>query len=135
MKPLRATIVIDASAYTVWSLLSEFRHWPSWGPTVRAVQADTAVVEPGVSGRVQTSILVWLPFEIETVRVGEYWDWRVLGVFATGHGVERIDTSSTRVVFSTPWWFAPYLAVLHLGLRRLRTVAERSEHGTGQNDE
>ena len=111
---------------TVWPLLAEFRWWPSWGPTVRAVDADAASVAPGVRGRVQTPLRLWLPFEITRVEPERSWDWTVAGIRATGHQVTAVDPGRTLVDFTVSGWLAPYAVVLHAGLRRLKRLAETS---------
>ena len=124
MKRVRASIEIEARASEVWSLLAEFRNRPTWGPTVRAVRADSTAVAAGVRGQVQTPVGLWLPFEITTVRNHEYWDWKVAGLAATGHQIAPLGESLTQVDFIVSGWFAPYLVVLNAGLRRLKLAAE-----------
>jgi len=126
MTPSRSEveIEIEAPANRVWSLLTEFPHWPEWGPTVRAVESDVGAVAPGVTGRVQTVIGPWLRFEIEGFEPGHYWDWSVGGIRATGHRVTPLSGDRTRVVFSVPRLFLPYRWVLARGLRRLKEIAE-----------
>lgn len=126
MTPVRARIEIDAPAAAVWTLIAEFVHWPEWGPSVRAVEAGTGSVEPGVSGRVRTPLGIWLPFTIETVEPGRSWDWRVAGIRATGHRVEPLDSARCAVEFSAPRLAAPYVWVLRRGLRSLKELAERA---------
>lgn len=121
---MQTSIDIAANASTVWPLLAEFRHWPAWGPSVRAVEADVASVAPGVRGRVQTAIGLWLPFEIERCEDERFWDWRVAGVRATGHRLLPLDGQRSRVEFSVPTLFFPYALVLDRGLRRLAALAE-----------
>ena len=121
---MRASIEIEARASEVWSLLAEFRYWPTWGPTVRAVRVDRAAVAAGVRGQVQTPVGLWLPFEITAVEPGKYWDWKVAGLAATEHSLKAIDESLTLVEFTVSGWFAPYVVVLNAGLRRLKLAAE-----------
>ncbi len=125
MRRLHASIDIAAPASDVWPLLTHFEHWPVWGPTVRNVTSEADRVAPGVTGRVRTIVGLWLPFEITSVIDGYSWDWRVARIDATGHRLHRLDASASRVVFSVPWMFAPYLAILRLGLTRLKRLAER----------
>ena len=126
MRPVRASIEIAAPVGTVWPLLAEFRWWPRWGPTVRAVVADADSVAPGVRGRVRTPLGAWLPFEITSVEPGRSWHWTVAGVRATGHHLTAVDSGRTRADFTVSGWFAPYVLVLHAGLRRLKRLAETS---------
>lgn len=125
VKHVRTSIDVDAPAPAVWRLLAEFAHWPAWGPTIRAVDAAADEVAPGVTGRVQTVVGGWLPFEITDVDPGRSWTWRVVGVPATGHAIEPLGGGRSRVEFSVPWPAAPYVVVLRSGLRRLRSVAEQ----------
>jgi uncharacterized protein YndB with AHSA1/START domain len=121
--PIRSSIDIDAPARDVWPYLAEFRHWPAWGPTVSAVEADADEVAPGVTGRVRTPVGVWLPFTITDVVPGRAWDWRVGGVPATGHVLTETGEATCRVEFTAPSVAAPYLPVLRAGLRRLDAIA------------
>lgn len=124
MKPARASIEIAAPVNTVWPLLAEFRWWPSWGPTVRAVSAEATSVAPGARGRIQTPIGIWVPFEITNVEPERSWNWTVAGIRATGHHVTAVGSNRTRVDFTVSGWFAPYAVILHAGLRRLKELAE-----------
>jgi hypothetical protein len=91
---------------------------------VRSVDADGPEVRTGVTGRVQTPIGLWLPFEITDVAPGRSWDWRVAGVGATGHRLVVTGPNACRVEFTVPAWGAPYTLVLRSGLRRLKSLAE-----------
>jgi uncharacterized protein YndB with AHSA1/START domain len=126
MRPVRASIEIAAPVNTVWPLLAEFRWWPSWGPTVRAVVADATSVAPGTRGRIQTPIGMWVPFEITNVEPERSWNWTVAGIRATGHHVTALDPGRTRVDFTVSGWLAPYAVVLNAGLRNLKRLAEMS---------
>ena len=57
---------------------------------VQAMKPGSVIVDlaaerigPGTTGRVQTAIGVWLPFEITRFEPQSYWDWNVAGVGAT----------------------------------------------------
>jgi hypothetical protein len=123
VKPVASEIEIEATADRVWSLLTEFRHWPAWGPSVRAVDSEAEAVGPGVKGRVQTPFGLWLPFEIQGYESQRYWDWSVAGVRATGHRVTPLSDVRTRVAFTAPRLFMPYKFVLARGLSRLQAIA------------
>lgn len=124
MRHVAASLTVAASPARVWRLLADFDAWPRWGPTVAAVESEAPSVASGVTGRVRTSLGLWLRFEISTCVPGREWSWRVAGVPATGHRIEPIDEDRVRVVFTVPWLAAPYLSVLWLGLHRLRRLAE-----------
>ena len=124
MRRIRTAIDVAAPVDEVWPLLAEFRHWPEWGPTVRAVAAPTAAVAPGVRGRVLTPVRLWLPFEITEVEPLRSWDWRVAGVPATSHRITATAPSRCRVEFAVSALLAPYVLVLRRGLIELRRLAE-----------
>lgn len=124
MSPARSEIDIRAPADRVWRLLTEFRSWPGWGPSVRDVESDAEAVAPGVTGRVHTALGVWLPFAIDDFEEGRYWDWSVAGLRATGHRVSPLSAHRTRVVFTVSRRYLPYVPVLAWGLRRLKRIAE-----------
>ena len=121
--PIRTSISIAAPVDAVWPYLAEFRHWPTWGPTVAAVDVDADEVATGVSGRVRTPVGLWLPFTITDVDPGRSWAWRVAGVAATGHTVTETSPSTCEVAFTAPSWAVAYRPVLRAGLRRLATLA------------
>jgi uncharacterized protein YndB with AHSA1/START domain len=124
MKHLHASVEIGAPTPHVWALLTEFRHWSRWGPSIRAVESDAESVAVGVRGRIQTVIGGWLPFEITAVEQERRWDWTVAGLPATRHFVVALSPSRTRAEISVSWLLAPYVAVLHVGLRRIKAMAE-----------
>lgn len=114
--------VVAAPPEVVWSLIAGTRHWPAWGPSVRAVEPADAPVTPGAVGRVRTAAGPWLGYRITTVEPGRSWSWTVGGVVATGHRVEP-HPAGCRVTFSVPWWATPYLAVCAVALRRIERLA------------
>ena len=115
---------IAAPGDRVWSLLTEFEHWPSWGVSIRRVESAADRVATGVDGRVQTVAGFWLPFTIEDVTPGQFWTWEVAGIGATGHRLTPLGDGDCRAEFTAPWPAAPYLAVLRISLHRLKTLAE-----------
>jgi hypothetical protein len=133
MTPAASEIEIEATVDRVWSLLTEFRYWPAWGPSVRAVDSEAEAVALGVKGRVQTPFGLWLPFEIEDFESQRYWDWSVGGLRATGHRVTPLSDARSKVVFTAPRLFIPYKLVLARGLRRLKSIAE-SKKKNGADD-
>lgn len=106
-----------------WAALAEYRHWPSWGPSITAVEPTVGDVSPGDRGRVRTPVGGWLPFTIDEVEPGRRWTWTVAGVPATGHRVEPLGATRARVVIEVPWWAAPYAMVCRVALGRLADVA------------
>ncbi len=93
--------------------LIDTREWPIRGPSVRAVETPADLIGPGMRGRIQTPVGLWLPFQITRWEPEHVWAWRVAGIDATGHRVEPLGPSRCRVTFEIPRW-APLLS---LGLR------------------
>jgi uncharacterized protein YndB with AHSA1/START domain len=121
---------LDAAPERAWELLSNTARWPDWGPSVVAVEPAAARVEPGLRGRVRTIAGFSLPFEITAVEAGRSWRWRVAGIAATGHRVERLGPDRCRVVFEVPRWAAPYAIVCRVALRRMaRALSPGTEQG------
>jgi len=119
----QTSLELPASAASAWRLLTDTEAWPRWGPSVRAVDAPARFIGPGLRGRVQTTVGLWLPFEITRWEDGRAWHWRVGGVPATGHLVEPLGHGRCRVTFTVPVWAPLYLPVCRLALQRLRALA------------
>ena len=126
MKELGTAIEIAAPVPIVWDLLTEFDHWPAWGTSIRRVESASRRVAPGVTGRAQTILGFWVPFEITDVVANDSWHWRVAGVPATGHFVSPIGPDRCRVQFTVAWALAPYLVAMRMSLGRLKRMAEQS---------
>lgn len=124
MRRLAAEAEIGAPAEHVWELISRFEHWPRWGPSVSAVESNSASVAEGVTGRVKTVVGPWLTFRITTVDPGRSWSWSVAGIAATDHEVEALGPDRSILRMTVPWVAGPYLAVLRLAVERLRRMAE-----------
>lgn len=127
MRHLTVDAVIAAPADAVWAVLATPARWPEWGPSVRGVECADEVLQAGTNGRVRTALGPSLPFVVTAVEPGRSWDWQVAGIAATGHRIEPIDGTRTRVVFAVPWWAAPYALVCRRALTRIeRLVAPRN---------
>lgn len=128
--PLRRRLsvwrTIAAPCDEVWRVLVDTAAWPQWGPSVRAVEPARLAIRAGARGHVRTAAGLRLPFEITSVVDGRSWDWKVLGIPATGHRVEPAGEASCRASFDVPWWAAPYLAVCALALRRIERAVART---------
>jgi hypothetical protein len=106
-----------------WDVLTDLEAWPLWGPTVqRAELAEPGPLRLGSRGRVWTPIGVPLPFEITEFDAGHVWAWKVAGVPATRHSVEKW-VGGCRVVFEVPIWAPVYLTVCAIGLKRIEALA------------
>ena len=125
MRHLGVALEIEAPAPVVWDLLTDFDRWPDWGPSIRRVTVGDGRVQAGVTGRVQTIVGVWVPFEITRVEPGRSWTWRVAGIPATRHCVSAVGPDRCRAWFTVAWPLAPYLVVMRLALGRLERMAER----------
>lgn len=125
--PMETSVEIPAPAAAAWELLTDTSRWPQWGPSVSRVESAQQRIGPGSTGRVQTTIGVWLPFRITEFVAGQRWNWEVAGIPATGHRVESLGPDRCRVTFEVPLLAAPYLAVCRLALQRIRNILEEEE--------
>lgn len=124
MKRLVASRTIDAPAARVWQLLTDVDAWPRWGPSIQAARLDDSFI--GLAEHATGSLTVIggisLRFVVTEYTAGRSWAWDVGGVAATSHRVEdcggRCQTS-----IDVPIIAAPYLAICHLGLRRIERLA------------
>ena len=55
---------VRAPAPEVWRVLIDTECWPLWGPSVRAVACPERRIALGTSGRIQTALGFWLPFQV-----------------------------------------------------------------------
>jgi hypothetical protein len=129
--PLRLEVSrpVDAPPAATWAVLTDTATWPRWGPSVRAVESTDREITAGTRGRVQTAAGVWLPFAVDTC-ADRRWTWRVAGVTATGHRVDRLGPARSRAVFEVPLWAAPYALVCWVALGRIARLAERAAHSS-----
>lgn len=124
MRHVGTSVVVEAPVSAVWDLLTDFECWPVWGVTIRRVETDAERVAPGVTGRVQTIVGAWLPFEISEAVAEDSWFWTVAGISATRHYVSALGPDRTRIRFTVAWALAPYLAAIRISLVRLKRMAE-----------
>ncbi|MEO6627980.1 MAG: SRPBCC family protein [Aquihabitans sp.] len=114
---------IDASAATVWDVLTDLDAWPRWGPSVRRASVEGGVLMAGAHGRVVTALGVSVPFEVTAFEPGIRWAWKVGGINATDHRVEPLGSDRCRVGFGVAWPATPYLAVCRIALGRIAALA------------
>ena len=111
-----------SSPSTVWRIITDTRKWPQWGPTVRKVQSSDRFIRRGSKGRVQTSVGIWLPFEITEYEDGRYWTWKIGSVKATGHRVQARELFGSTLWFDVPIPVAPYGWICQVALKRIERL-------------
>ncbi|MBM3660953.1 MAG: hypothetical protein FJW95_15830 [Actinobacteria bacterium] len=124
MRTFAVAATVAAPADAAWDALATPSRWSEWGPSVRAVDCADETVRAGTTGRVRTTPGPSLRFVVTAVEPGRSWHWRVAGVAATGHRVDPVDATNTRITFEVPCWAAPYAVVCRRALRRLAAVLE-----------
>jgi hypothetical protein len=124
MKRLEAAVTIRAPVASVWQIITDTHLWPVWGPSVKAVRCRDRFITAGSTGFVQTFFGLRFFFEITDFIDETYWSWRVHGINATGHRVEKMSPDKCRLVFDMPVLMAPYWFVCVIALRRIRDLAE-----------
>lgn len=119
---------VDADPDAVWDLLTDPDRWPEWGPMVGAVRCDDGRIRRATRGEIRVAG-TWHPFTVEMVDETDpavrRWTWRVRGVGATGHRVERRPDGGTRVVFEVPLWAMAAVSVCVVAARRVERLALR----------
>jgi len=110
---------VEASPDRAWDLLTDTYSWMDWGPSILAVRSSDRFIKKGSSGRVKTAFGFWLPFEVTDLDAGSSWFWRINGLKATGHRLERLDERRCRLILLVPLWAAPYLFVCKIALDRI----------------
>ncbi len=123
---------LGAPAAAVWAVLIDTTAWPAWGPTVRSAELSNGAggrIGPASTGRVETVLGVWLPFEVTEWEEGRRWAWKVAGVPATGHQVEpdprsgRSPAGRCRATIEVPSWAPVYAPVCWIALGRIGRLA------------
>ncbi len=114
---------VDAPPAAAWAVISRYEHWPTWGPSVAAVDPVRGDVTAGATGHVRGPVGPWIPFRVDEVDPGRRWTWHVAGIPATGHRVEADGPEACRVVFEVPVWALPYAVVCRLAINRIAGLA------------
>jgi hypothetical protein len=117
--------VVPGPCDRVWSLLTDTRRWPEWGPSVRGVECGERKIGPGSRGWVRTPFGARLPFLVTDYDEQKRWGWKVAGIRATGHRVESAGGGKCRLVFEVPLLAAPYALVCYLAARRIGRILEK----------
>jgi hypothetical protein len=117
--------VVAASPSSVWELLTDTLAWEEWGPSIVAVRSSDRYIRKGSHGQVKTALRFWVPFEVTDLDSGKYWSWKIFGISATGHRIERLNEGSCRLVFQVPIWAAPYLIVCKIAIDRIVQLLTR----------
>jgi len=117
---------IPVSRDRAWDVLTDTDQWPSWGPSVRGVEASDRYIERGTTGRVKTPVGIRVPFEI-TDCADRRWTWRVAKIPATGHRVDEVEDDreggeACRVVFEVPLLAGGYVPVCQRALERIEAI-------------
>lgn len=113
---------------TVWTVITDVRCWPRWGPTVSDARVDgDSGLTAGARGTVTTVAGLSLPFEITDFVDRRLWAWKVAGVNATRHEVIGVPGGCV-VSFGAPVWAAGYLPVLALALPRIERISVERAH-------
>ncbi|WP_228549087.1 SRPBCC family protein [Dietzia sp. SYD-A1] len=108
---------------TVWSVITDVRSWPRWGPTISAARVDGGgTLTAGARGTITTVAGVPLGFEITDFVERQRWSWKVAGVDATRHEVIRVPGGCV-LSFGAPVWAPGYLPVLALALPRIEGIS------------
>jgi len=115
---------IKASPEALWDILTDTTRWPTWGPSVVDVQCPHKRIQKGSRGRVKTALGLWIPFLVTDFELERYWSWRVFGVRATGHRVEKCAEGLSRLTFEVPLLGAPYVIVCRGAISRIADILE-----------
>jgi uncharacterized protein YndB with AHSA1/START domain len=111
----------------VWAALTDLDAWPQWGPSLRRAELDGGGdrIAAGATGRVQTAVGLWAPFEVTAWNEGRSWAWSVAGVPATAHAVAPVTgvPGASLATIAVPTWALPYSALCWVAIGRLGRVA------------
>jgi hypothetical protein len=113
---------VDAPVSRVWRLITDTQTWAHWGPSLKEVDSPERFIRAGLTGRIRTPFGIWAPFTIDTFDPEQYWDWRVVGVPATGHRVDPRGPNQCRLTFTVPFWAAGYGVVCRVALNRIKRL-------------
>lgn len=121
---LEAGMMINAPSRAVWDLLVDTTRWAQWGPSICGVESSDRILTPLSSGRIKTVLGFSVPFAVTHFEEGKAWSWRVFGIPATTHTVERLGAIRSRLLFGVPIPAFPYLFVCLIAMRRIAGLTE-----------
>ena len=116
--------VVHAPREAVWDLITDTGRWVEWGPSVRAVECTERYIRKGSKGRVKTTVGLWLPFVVTDFEDGVRWSWRVSGLRATGHRIEKLHGDRCRIIFQVPISAALYVTICKIAVNRIARLLE-----------
>ena len=116
--------ILNAPVRKAWDLLTDTRKWRQWGPTVIDVECAERYIKKDVTGHVQILSRQWLRFIITEYEQYHHWNWRVASINATAHRVDKVDADRCRITFELPIWWAPYVFICLLALKRIKRMIE-----------
>ncbi len=111
-KEIKTSILINASAETVWSLLSDFKSYENWNPFIKSISGEMQV---GNKIKVNAGGMKFQPKLLAFEKQKEIrWAGRLLfsGVFDGEHSFEIIDNENGSVTFKQEERFSGILVGL-----------------------
>ena len=123
---MQVSKLIHAPIEVVWEVLIDTRQWPIWGPSVKAVSCSQRYITAGLQGQLKTVVGLWTNFEITDFEPQRYWHWKVAGIPATGHRLEKRGESSCELIFEMPFVALPYALICRQAANRIAKLAEQA---------
>lgn len=116
--------VVHASPERLWDLITDTNRWVEWGPSVRAVECSERYIRQGSTGWIKTPLGLWLPFVVTEFDERVRWSWRVSGLRATGHRIEKLHGDRCRIIFQVPISAALYVTICKIAVNRIARLLE-----------
>lgn len=124
---IRVSMEYGVSEERLWQIITDTKLWSKWGPSVKTVVCESRHIHENSKGKIQTAVGLWVPFEITGFEKFHYWGWKVNGIEATEHYIEKLSDEKTRLSFSMPKWAAPYTFICWLALKRIKKLLNRKQ--------
>ena len=130
---VETSVVIDATAAEVWSVLVDVDRWPAWTETVSELERlDTGPLGLGSRVRLKQPRLKAMVWHVTEIEAGTSFSWRSSGGGVTttgGHRLRAGDNETTNVTLSIDQ-LGPLAPILGLFTARLtRRYLEMEAHG------